>query len=338
YSAAQVALIATATTCLSVFTVAGNLLVLLSIPLNRHLRTVNNYFLLSLAAADLLVGLVSVNLYALYLLWGSWPLPAALCDTWLVLDHTVSGASVIHLLLIGLDRYLCMTRPFSSALLMIGAAWLLAFVCWAPAILCWQTDGGRRAVPQDRCYTQLLASPAVILATTLPTFYLPAVVMVTLYCRLSAASRTRLNAYLLERAGPRRSSSSEPGSELCPGRSDGGVPRTRRGHRPPAHSASARSSFQSQERRQRRAIARERRVARTILAIVLAFIVTWTPYNVLAVVAAFSHVVIPNVLWATGCWLRYVNSAINPCCYALCNATFRRTFGSLLRCRGRKLR
>ncbi|CAG05625.1 unnamed protein product, partial [Tetraodon nigroviridis] len=322
YSAAQVALIATATTCLSVFTVAGNLLVLLSIPLNRHLRTVNNYFLLSLAAADLLVGLVSVNLYALYLLWGSWPLPAALCDTWLVLDHTVSGASVIHLLLIGLDRYLCMTRPFSyparrgagTALLMIGAAWLLAFVCWAPAILCWQTDGGRRAVPQDRCYTQLLASPAVILATTLPTFYLPAVVMVTLYCRLSAASRTRLNAYLLERAGPRRSSSSEPGSELCPGR------------------------FQSQERRQRRAIARERRVARTILAIVLAFIVTWTPYNVLAVVAAFSHVVIPNVLWATGCWLRYVNSAINPCCYALCNATFRRTFGSLLRCRGRKLR
>lgn len=338
YSSAQVALIATVTTSLSVITVTGNLLVILSIPVNRHLWTVNNYFLLSLAAADLLVGLLSENLYALYLLRGFWPLAPALCDMWLVLDHVASGASVLHLLIISVDRYLCMTRPVSyparrsgrTALVMIGAAWLLAFVSWAPAILCWQTQGGKRMVPDGQCYTQLLASPAVIVATTLPTFYLPAVVMVMLYSRLSAASRSRLRAYLLARAGPKASGSSEPGSEFCLSQSRR-RPRAEEGRGP--RSQGLRRSAGSQETRQRRAIARERRVTRTILAVVLAFVVTWTPYNVLAVIAAFGHVVIPGALWTAGCWLRYVSSAVNPCCYALCNVTFRRTFCSLLRCR-----
>uniref|UniRef100_A0A3B3CBA3 Muscarinic acetylcholine receptor n=1 Tax=Oryzias melastigma TaxID=30732 RepID=A0A3B3CBA3_ORYME len=404
-STAQQVLVVMVTASLSVVTVLGNLLVILSVKVNSCLRTVNNYFLLSLAAADLIVGLLSMNLYTLYRVRGRWPLGAALCDTWLVLDYVVSSASVMNLLLISLDRYLCMTRlqRYSAwrtrkmAGLMIGAAWLLAFLLWAPAILCWQSAGSRRVVPDGQCYIQLLASPAVTLGTSLPSFYLPAFIMIVLYGRLSAASHARLSALQVEQATPstprfffqdfllKRHSSVTSDQDL-----ESSVKRNNSIHKeirrsvemegwrhvvreapPPEGSYStsqepkglilglcgalglnlgylrgkygdfnhhwraseALSTFRCQERRRQRVMARERRVTKTILAILLAFIFTWTPYNIMAVVATFCHICIPDVLWSLGYWLCYVNSAINPGCYALCNVTFRRTFCSLLHCR-----
>ncbi|KAM8892663.1 muscarinic acetylcholine receptor M4 [Spinachia spinachia] len=390
FGATQLVLIAAVTASLSAVTVVGNTLVILSVKVNRHLRTINNYFLLSLAVADLVVGAFSMNLHALYLLRGCWPLGAAACDLWLVTDYVVSSASVMNLLVISLDRYFCMTRPLSyptwrtgrTAGLMIGTAWLLPLVLWAPVILSWQTLGGERVVPEGECHTQLLASPAVTLGTTLPSFYLPALVMIGLYGRLSAASRSRLSAsspsghdFLLKR---RSLVTSDPGCATSLSESESRTPNSRKsqkayggggdaeGPQPRGAQAAARHagyedhnkvdtesssnadfhqratfsscpSFRSQERRRRRVMARERRVTKTIVAIVLAFILTWTPYNVMAVVATFCHVCIPGALWTTGYWLCYVNSAINPGCYALCNVTFRKTFCSLLRCHHTRL-
>ncbi|XP_034734823.1 muscarinic acetylcholine receptor M4 [Etheostoma cragini] len=387
YPAARLVLIAVATGSLSAVTVLGNALVILSVRVNRRLRTVNNYFLLSLAAADLLVGAVSVNVYALYVLRGRWPLGAALCDLWLVLDYVASAASVLHLLAICLDRYLCLTRPLSyparrtrgAAAAVIGGAWLLAAALWAPAILIWQTRGGRRAVPDGECHAHLLASPAVTLATTLPSFYLPAAVMLGLYCRLSAASGRRLSALRAARGGRSPSArdfllkrrswvTSDPGSSDLPLDQESGTPKPRGNRKaPPQTAVSARHAVDQddnktetessspdadlhrsasaafgglrlQGRRRHRAMARERRVTRTVLAILLAFIVTWTPYNVMAVAAAFCHVCVPPELWGAGYWLCYVNSALNPACYALCSAAFRKTFCTLMRCRGNELR
>ncbi|KAM4733438.1 muscarinic acetylcholine receptor M4 [Anableps anableps] len=388
YGTAGLILVVMVTVFLSILTVLGNTLVILSIKVNRHLRTVNNYFLLSLAAADLFIGLLSMNVYTMYRLQGHWPLGAALCDTWLVLDYVVSNASVLNLLLISLDRCLCTTWPLSYPVqrtgrvagLMIGGAWLLSFLLWAPAILCWQRVGGRRVIPDGHCYIHLLASPAVTLGTTLLSFYLPALLMIGLYSRLSAASRRRLSALQAEQGAPRTSrpsvkrfslkrrscKASSLGSDLSLNQRRNPVNRAETAdsckrlqqHLSRASSCAAADedtssttdlhssasaaltscpSFRSQERRRRRVMARERRLTNTILAILLAFILTWTPYNVMAVIAAFRHIRIPDALWSAGYWLCYINSTINPCCYSLCNVTFRKTFCCLLSCRTRKL-
>ena len=167
---------------------------------NRNLQTVNNYFLFSLACADLIIGLCSMNLYTVYIVIGHWPLGPVVCDLWLAVDYVVSNASVMNLLIISFDRYFCVTKPLSypvrrstkMAGLMIAGAWILSFVLWAPAILFWQFIVGGRTVPERECYIQFFSNAAVTFGTAIAAFYLPVIIMIVLYVQISRASKSRV--------------------------------------------------------------------------------------------------------------------------------------------------
>lgn len=179
---------------------SDSLLRVVPLKVNRNLQTVNNYFLFSLACADLIIGIGSMNLYTVYMVIDYWPLGAVVCDLWLAVDYVVSNASVMNLLIISFDRFFCVTKPLSyptrrstkMAGLMIAAAWVLSFILWAPAILFWQFIVGGRTVPADHCYIQFFSNPAVTFGTAIAAFYLPVAIMIYLYWRISRASRSRM--------------------------------------------------------------------------------------------------------------------------------------------------
>lgn len=545
----QVVIIVLLTGLLSLVTIIGNVLVVVSFKVNRQLKTVNNYFLLSLAVADLIIGVISMNLYTAYLVMGYWAMGSWACDLWLAIDYVASNASVMNLLVISFDRYFSVTRPLTyrakrttkRAGIMIGLAWFVSLVLWAPAILLWQYFEGERTVPSNECYIQFLSRPTITFCTAMAAFYLPVTIMSILYWRIYKETQNRTkelaglqgsggrgstgarggnrggekahfihqtgssrscNSYELTRTSQRKSACQElvgrfhcwsglrswrlssvrrsdrdpdqsssdswnnndvaasldqSGSsddEDCGGRemitqshaifsivlslpgmkaavnsqltscedldaaseedplrgaeynheslstldtnatADGAtnsdansyhqrfcarkiqsMPTIRDASNqhsaddPPSNNttldnsssgsatmattASAAKStsipmsfkeaamakrFASRARtqitkRKRMSLVKEKKAAQTLSAILLAFIITWTPYNIMVLINAFCKECIPQTLWAVGYWLCYVNSTVNPMCYALCNKTFRTTFKMILLCR-----
>ncbi|KAM7365500.1 hypothetical protein PAMP_016420 [Pampus punctatissimus] len=383
YKALEMFFIALVTGSLSFVTVTGNILVMLSIKVNRHLQTVNNYFLFSLACADLIIGVFSMNLYTVYIIVGYWPLGPVICDLWLALDYVVSNASVMNLLIISFDRYFCVTKPLTyptrrttkMAGLMIAAAWILSFILWAPAILFWQFIVGQRTVPPGECYIQFLSNPAVTFGTAIAAFYLPVIIMTVLYIHISLASRSRVSKHKPEKkekkgiktpslikshllkqnnnneTSPQASPRSTP--KLSVDSTTTALEAVKNGRveepkpvqpQPPAQpspgltqeekesSNDSSTAFipPTEPKKTTNEVISE--VTKTIFAILLAFIITWTPYNVMVLISTFCQSCVPDTVWAIGYWLCYVNSTINPACYALCNATFKKTFKNLLLC------
>lgn len=113
YSPVGKTLLIIVATCLSLVTVIGNIMVMISFKIDKQLQTISNYFLFSLAVADFAIGLISMPLFTVYNVLGYWPLGPHICDTWLALDYLASNASVLNLLIISFDRYFSVTRPLT---------------------------------------------------------------------------------------------------------------------------------------------------------------------------------------------------------------------------------
>ncbi|KAH0953262.1 hypothetical protein HN011_000922 [Eciton burchellii] len=185
---------------LSLTTVLGNIMVMISFKIDKQLQTISNYFLFSLAVADFAIGLISMPLFTLYTVLGYWPLGPHVCDTWLALDYLASNASVLNLLIISFDRYFSVTRPLTyrakrttlKAAIMIASAWGISLLLWPPWIYAWPYIEGQRTVPKTACYIQFIETNHYItFGTAIAAFYLPVTVMIILYWRIWKETKKR---------------------------------------------------------------------------------------------------------------------------------------------------
>lgn len=76
----------------------GNLLVMVSVMRHRKLRVITNYFVVSLALADMLVAIWAMCFNAsVELTGGRWLFGYFMCDVWNSLDVYFSTVSILHL-------------------------------------------------------------------------------------------------------------------------------------------------------------------------------------------------------------------------------------------------
>lgn len=77
---------------------------------------------------------------------------------------------------------------------------------------------------------------------------------------------------------------------------------------------------------------RAKKALRTITLILGAFVIFWTPYHIIVVVMGFCPKgCISDTVFNISYWLCYMNSPLNPLCYAFANAQFKRTFHRILK-------
>ncbi|XP_055337519.1 probable G-protein coupled receptor No18 [Paramacrobiotus metropolitanus] len=170
----------------------GNILVILAVLTTRTLRQITcNYYIVSLAVSDLLLGICVLPFSSVYEILNYWIFPSFFCVIWLTADVLSCTASILNLLCISVDRYLAISRPlhyhnYSSTkfvLIMIGAAWVLAiFVSVAP-VFGFESGAGDGAGRTDEC--KVAASGLFwALYSSVGSFFLPLFIMLFLYYRI----------------------------------------------------------------------------------------------------------------------------------------------------------
>ena len=181
------------------FTVAGNSLVMAAVAREPCLRNnVTNYFIVSLAVADLVIGAVvmpfSIELEAS---GGWWPFGADWCDIWHSLDVLASTASILNLSVIALDRYWAITDPITyptrmstgRAVVFIALVWLCSAAISFPAIAWW-----RHSAAPTEFTCAFTEDSAYLVLSSIVSFYAPVTVILYAYYRIYAAAAAQLRS------------------------------------------------------------------------------------------------------------------------------------------------
>ncbi|KAM4713092.1 trace amine-associated receptor 1-like [Anableps anableps] len=172
-------------TLLSLVTVCGNLLVIISIFYFKQLHTPTNTLIQSLAVADLLVGVLVFPLSMSFSLSSCLYVDNMFCKIRDSFDILLSTCSIMHLCCISVDRYYAVCHPLTYrskislhvVIIMIAVSWGVSALIAFGVII-------SRLNPEeceDMCFLDAVMANYV---GSILSFYLPVVIMLCIYLKI----------------------------------------------------------------------------------------------------------------------------------------------------------
>ncbi|XP_054871515.1 5-hydroxytryptamine receptor 2A [Amphiprion ocellaris] len=331
-------------------TVMGNILVILAVSLEKKLQNATNYFLMSLAVADMLLGILVMPVSMVTILYDyGWPLPLDLCPIWIYLDVLFSTASIMHLCAISLDRYIAIRNPIhhsrfnshTKARIKIMAVWTISVGISMPIPVLGLRDHSK-VFKDGSC---LLTDNNFVLVGSFVAFFVPLTIMVVTYfltinalqneatlCLDQLVPRPKWSTTFTLSFLPQTSLSSEKLYRRSISREAGG--RGSSGGLGGARGSVSGSLF---GRRNMQSISNEQKASKVLGVVFFLFVVMWCPFfitNVLVVVCdpAMCDAGVMGGLLNVFVWVGYLSSAVNPLVYTLFNKTYRAAFLRYVRC------
>lgn len=303
---------------IAVLSIAGNVLVCWAVSINSTLKNATNYFLVSLAVADILVGCLAIPFAIIISVGFKLDFYGCLFLACFVLVLTQS--SIFSLLAIAIDRYLAVKIPLRYKELMTGKTsreiiailWILSFVIGLIPFFGWNlkhtacanstdtatagTKEGQKARGADllySCKVECLFESVVdmhymVYFNFFVCVLLPLLIMLGIYLKIFNVARKQLRQIELKCVG-------------------------------------------NGESQHQGLLQREIRAAKSLSIIVGLFAVCWLPVHILNCLTLFyRELKKPEVVMYVAIIMSHANSAVNPIIYAYRIQDFRNTFRKII--------
>ncbi|KAI0217475.1 hypothetical protein LSAT2_030734 [Lamellibrachia satsuma] len=190
-------------TLIIIASIIGNVLVCLAVCWEKRLHNMTNFFLMSLAIADLLVSVLVMPFAMVVELYGYFPLDPAVCVVWATVDVMMCTASIWHMCTMSMDRYFTLKYPMkygrnktkAMVILKITFVWVVSTAISCP-VLAYGFADYRNVYNEGRC------APGIrnfVIYGSVFAFYVPLLTMLVTYCltiRIVRGSRSMMLRYV----------------------------------------------------------------------------------------------------------------------------------------------
>ncbi|KAL8619032.1 hypothetical protein ACOMHN_020730 [Nucella lapillus] len=313
---------------LGVVATAGNVTVLLVILCQRRaLRKMQNVLLVNMAAVDLAISVTAYPFTAAASSYKRWIFGDFACQLGGFLVFMLSMVSMDTLTLIAIFRYILVCKPKRHDLLTVKSSKRAVLLSWAHSSL-WTVMpllGWSRYVPEPFLTACSLdwtcpgtASLIYVLTTFLTCYLLHLTIIV--FCYFSIWTMSRRLTFGAQNASSCSGEGGEGGGGGV-GRGGGGG---RRGGGGGGGGGGPVMTMRLEEVLWRHKMETERGVTRMCAVMVTAYLVCWTPYAILSLLATMGGVTLPTTLTTLPTMFAKLSCALNPIIYALMSEKFRR--------------